>query len=161
VDPVSDRRLGRAALAVTALLIAIVAVSAAIALRHSPARGDIEIPAEWRAASDYTLIIFGRESCPACAASAPFHRELAAAAIGRDVRVIAASTSSAEDPAAFARSIGVAPDHAIRATPPPKNMKSVPALVVVKRDGAILRHTEGLLTADQRRQFISFVGAIR
>lgn len=158
MDATTDRRLGRAALIVTALLILTVAVTAAIALWP---RGEVEIPAEWRSQSNYTLIIFGRESCPACAASAAFHKELAAAAAAHGVRAIAASTGSAENPETFAASIGIARDHALRASPAPKNLKSVPAIVLVSRNGAILRTTEGALSIAEQRALMSFVTTLR
>jgi hypothetical protein len=158
MDPASDRRLGRAALVVTALAILVVAITAWIALRP---RGEIDIPAAWRAQSDYTLIIFGRESCPACAASAAFHRELAAAADAHGVRAIAASTSAAENPQSFAASIGLGPDRALRASPAPQYLKSVPAIVIVSRNGKILRKTEGALSAEEERALVSFVTTLR
>jgi peroxiredoxin len=158
VDPASDRRLGRAALIITALLIVTVAVTAGIATHP---RGEIEIPAAWRSQADYTLIVFGRESCPACAASAKFNKELAAAAEARGVRVVAASTGSAEDPKSFAASIGVAPDHALRASPAPKRLHSVPAIVIVNRDGTILRKTDGVQSIAQQRALLDFVAALR
>ena len=158
MDPASDRRLGRAALLVTTLMILTVAVTAGLAMRP---RGEIEIPAGWRSQSKYTLIIFGRKSCPACAASASFHKELAAAAESRGVRAVAASTGSVENMGAFAASIGVAPDHALRASPAPKYLHSVPAIVIVGRDGTILRKTEGALSAEQQRAMMTFVTALR
>jgi hypothetical protein len=154
----ADRRLGRAALIVTALLILMVAVTAAIALRP---RGEVEIPAEWRSHSDYTLIIFGRTSCPACEASASFHRELAAAAETHGVRVVAASTGSMENADAFAVSIGVKPEHSVRAVPAPQHLNSVPAIVVVDRGGRILQKAEGALAPDRQRDWMRFVSALR
>ena len=161
MDPASDRRLGRAALVIAAILIATVAITAAIGTAHARPRGDVEIPAEWRSQSNYTLIIFGRESCPACAASVPFHKELAKAAAAHGVRVIAASTSSVEKPEQFAASIGVTPDHAIRANPTPKNLKSVPAVVVVDRNGTILKKAEGALSTVNQHALLGFVEAIK
>lgn len=157
MDPASDRRLGRAALVITALLIVTVAVTAGIATHP---RGQIEIPAAWRSQSDYTLIVFGRESCPACAASAAFHKQLAAAAEAHGVRVVAAASGTAEDPKSFAASIGVAPDHALRANPTPKHLNSVPAIVIVSRDGTILRKTDGVLPIAQQRSLLNFVTAL-
>jgi len=154
----TDRRLGRAALIVTAFVILAVSTTAWIATSR---RGEIEIPAEWRSQSDYTLIVFGRESCPACAASAAFHKELAAAAEAHGVRTVAASTSATENPAAFAASIGLKPDRALRAIPAPKHLLSVPAILVVNRDGAILRETQGALSAEQKRALVSFVAGLR
>jgi len=156
----ADSRLGRAALIVTALLILMVAITAAIAARPRGAT-DIEIPAEWRAQSDYTLIILGRTSCPACEASAIFHKDLTAAAQARGVRVLAVSTSSKESPAAFAASIGVAPDRALRASPAPKNLTSVPAIVVVTRGGEILRKHEGALAPAEPRDWMKFISTLR
>ena len=160
MDPAADRRLGRAAIIITALVIAIVAITAVVA-RRTRAELDIEIPAAWRSQSNFTLIIFGRESCPACAASAAFHRELAAAAEANGVRAMAASTSSTEDPAAFAASIGVAPEHALGASPAPKHLTTIPAIVIVTRDGKILRKTEGVLTDDAQRALVTFVMTLR
>ncbi len=158
VDATIDRRLGRAALIVTTLMILIVGVTAAIALWP---RGDVEIPAEWRSQSDYTLIIFGRESCPACAASAAFHKELATAAEAHGVRALAALTASVEDPAQFAASIGIAPDHALRAHPAPKHLTSVPTVIVVNRAGEILKKTEGALSNVKQRALLNFVTGLR
>lgn len=160
MDTASDRRLGRAALVIASLLIATVAITAAIGSAHARPRGEVEIPAEWRSQSDYTMIIFGRESCPACAASVAFHKELAKSAAARGVRVIAASTSGVEKPEQFATSIGVPVDHAIRANPAPKNLKSVPAIVIVNRAGTILRKTEGALTPEQRRSLTAYLATL-
>jgi hypothetical protein len=157
MDTAGDR-LGRAALAVTVLLILMVGITAAIAARP---RGEVEIPAEWRSQSDYTLIILGRTSCPACESSSAFHRELAAAAGARGIRLVAASTGSAEDPAAFAASIGMTADHAVRAVPAPKNLKTVPAILIMKRDGAILKKTVGSLSPVQQRDWIRLVSSLR
>lgn len=158
MDPASDRRLGRAALLVTLLAVLIVVTTAWVAGRT---RGGIEIPAAWRAQSEYTLIIFGRESCPACAASAAFHRKLAAAAEAHGVRAVAASTSSLETPESFAASIGLAPNHALRASPAPAHLNTIPAIVIVNRDGATLRSTEGTLTVEQQRALLDFVATLR
>jgi thioredoxin-related protein len=158
VDPASDRRLGRAALAIAVLLIAVVFVTATAAGRR---HRELEIPAEWRSQADYTLIIFGRASCPACASSASFHKELAAAATTHGIRVVAASTSSTEDPAAFAASIGVGAERAIRASPAPANLRTIPAIVLVNRDGKVLREITGALTQAQRRDLLNALDAMR
>lgn len=158
MDATTDRRLGRAALIVTAFIILVVGVTAAVAFRP---RGDVEIPADWRSQSDYTLIIFGRESCPACQSSAAFHKELAAAAEAHGVRAIAALTASIEDPAKFAASIGIAPDHALRANPAPEHLKSVPTVIVVNRAGDILKKTEGALSNDKQRTLVAFIATLR
>jgi hypothetical protein len=158
VDPATDRRLGRAALIVTAVLLLTVAVTAAIALRP---RGGIDIPAEWRSPSGYTLVIFGRTTCAACAASAAFHRDLVAAAHARGVRVVAASTGSAREPGVFAASIGAAPDEAVRAIPAPKNLTTVPAIVLMSGDGRILKQTAGVLALGPQRDWIGLVSTVR
>jgi hypothetical protein len=158
VNPDTDRRLGRAALIITALIVMIVGVTAAIAFRP---KGDIDVPAAWRSQSEYTLVIFGRDSCPACLASREFHRDLAAAAEAAGVRAVAALTASIEDPAHFAASLGLAPDRAVRANPPPEHLKSVPTLLVVNRNGEILKKTEGALPADKQRAWKSFLATLR
>ncbi len=158
MDATSDKRLGRAALIVTTLIIVIVGITAAIAFRP---KGDIEIPFEWRAQSEYTLVIFGRDSCPACKASADFHKELVAVAEASGVRAIAALTASIENPTQFAASLGLAPDHAVRAHPAPEFLKSVPTVIVVNRNGDILSKTEGALRADKQRALLNFVANLR
>lgn len=158
MDATTDRRLGRAALIVTTLIVVIVGITAAIAFRP---KGDIEIPAAWRSQSEYTLIIFGRDSCPACAASAEFHRTLVAAAEARGIRTLAALTASIEDPARFAASLGLAPDRALRANPAPEHLKSVPTVILVNRNGEILQKTEGALRADKQRALLNFVTNLR
>lgn len=158
MDATTDKRLGRAAVIVTTFLILVVGVTAAIAFRP---KGDLEIPAEWRAQSDYTLVIFGRESCPACQASAAFHKTLAAAAEAHGIRTVAALTASIEDPKKFAASIGIAPDHALRAIPVPEHLKSVPTVIVVSRNGTILKKTEGALSSEKQRALVQFVTSLR
>lgn len=160
MDPASDRRLGRAALVMTAFVILTFLTTAVIA-RRSRGGGEIEIPAAWRSQADYTLIVFGRESCPACAASAKFHKQLAATAESHGVRVVAALTGSAETPSAFAASIGVTADHALNASPAPKYLKSVPSIVIVSRDGTVLRRADGVQSVAQQRSLLSFVAALR
>lgn len=158
MDATADRRLGRAALIVTTLIIVIVGITAAIAFRPT---GDIEIPSAWRSQSDYTLVIFGRDSCPACLASREFHRELAAAAENNGVHTVAALTASIEDPAKFAASLGLSADHALRANPAPEHLKSVPTVLVVNRSGEILKKTEGALSVDKQRALLNFVTHLR
>ena len=158
MDATTDRRLGRAALIVTTMIIAIVGITAAIAFRPT---GNIEIPAAWRSHSEYTLIIFGRDSCPACQASADFHKALTAAAEANGVRTVAALTASIGDPARFAASLGVSPDRALRANPAPAHLKSVPTVIVVNRNGDILKKTEGVLSADKQRALLNFVANLR
>ncbi len=158
MDTATDRRLGNAALIVTTVILMIVGVTAAIAFRP---RGDIEIPAEWRSESEYTLVIFGRDSCPACLASRAFHKELAAVAATNGIRTVAALTASIDDPAKFAESLGLPADHAVRASPAPEHLKSVPSVVVVNRNGEILKKTEGALPADKQRALMNFVMNLR
>lgn len=158
MDATTDRRLGRAALIVTTLIIVIVGITAAIAFRP---KGDIDIPAAWRSQSEFTLIIFGRDSCPACQASTDFHKALAAAAEANGVRAVAALTASMGDPAQFAAALGVSPDRAIRANPAPEHLKSVPTVIVVNRNGDVLKKTEGVLSADKQRALLNFVANLR
>jgi thioredoxin-related protein len=158
VHPSSDRRLGHAALIVTTVILLIVGVTAAIAFRP---KGDITIPEEWRSKSEYTLVIFGRDSCPACLASRAFHQALAAAAEKNGIRTIAALTASIENTAQFAQSLGIPADQAIRANPAPERLKSVPTIVIVKRNGEILMKTEGALPADKQRALMNFVTSLR
>ena len=158
MDATADRRLGRAALIVTTLIIVIVGITAAIAFRPT---GDIEIPAAWRSQSDYTLVIFGRDSCPACRASLEFHKELAAAAEKRGIHTIAALTASIENPAQFAASLGLSAEHALRASPAPEHLKSVPTVLVVNRSGEILKKTEGAQSVDKQRALLNFVVNLR
>jgi thioredoxin-related protein len=158
VEPATDRRLGNAALIVTTVILMIVGVTAAIAFRP---KGDIDIPAAWRSNSDYTLVIFGRDSCPACLASRDFHKELAAAAAKNGIRTVAALTASIEDTATFASSLGLPADHAIRANPAPEHLKSVPTVVIVNRSGEILKKTEGALPVDKQRALMNFVTNLR
>lgn len=158
MDATTDRRLGRAALIVTTFIILVVGVTAAVAFRT---RGAVAIPPEWRSQSDYTLIIFGRESCSACQASAAFHKELAAAAEAHGIRTIAALTDRSENPSQFAASIGIAPDHALRANPAPEHLKTVPTVIIVNRTGEVLKQTQGALSVDKQRTLLNFVTNLR
>ena len=154
----TDRRIGRAAVILTTSLLAMVALTAAVALWP---RGDIEIPSAWYSQSDDTLVIFGRESCPACAASATFHRELAAAAEASGIRVVAAMTARGEDPAAFAASLGLAPDRGVFASPAPKRLTTVPTILVVNRLGRTLQKKEGALSIDDQRALLEYLKTLR
>lgn len=158
MKPTTDRRLGRAAIVVTMALALMLGVTAAVALWP---RGAVELPEAWYSHSDYTLIIFGRTSCAACATSADFHRTLAAAAEARGIRVVAAVTARDETPADFAASIGIQPDHAVRASPAPPRVTTVPTVIVTNRRGTILKQLEGALSVDDQRALGDYLATLR
>lgn len=158
VKATTDRRIGRAAIVVTAALALMLGVTAAVALWP---RGDVELPAGWYSQSDYTVIIFGRTSCAACATSADFHRALAAAAEARGIRAVAALTARDEAPADFATSIGIQPDHAVLASPAPPHLTTVPTVIVTNRRGTILKKLEGALSVEDQRGLVNFLTTLR
>lgn len=150
-----DARLHRAAPLVTAALIAIVLITLAVSwwTRSRPAQ--VGLDASYYSSASYTLIIFGRISCPACAASATFHRALVGAARAHGIRVIAACTARDESAGAFAESIGAAAEDGRLAAPPPANLTRIPTILLVNRDGTVIDRLTGVPSAGDEARWLA------
>lgn len=158
MQPATDRRIGRAALIVSATLILMIGVTVIVALWP---RDAIELPADWYAGSDYTLVIFGRPGCDACDASAGFHRDIATLGTSKGMRVIAAATSREAAPSDFAASMGLPADHGAMAVPAPAHLTVVPTIVIVDRRGKTLTRKEGALSIDDQRALMEYVRKLK
>jgi hypothetical protein len=151
----SDARLGRLAPRITAALVALVVITAAVGWWARSRTAPIELDASYYGGANYTVVVFGRLSCPACAASAEFHRAVVAAARARGVRIVAASTARDEDAARFAESIGAVPDEGRVAVPPPGNLTRIPTVLLVDRRGTVLDRLTGVPSAGDETRWLA------
>ena len=125
-------------------------VARALAAAPGYAVGErINLPSETYSASQVTVLVFARSSCPACKTALPFLQRLVRELrTVRDARVLLISTTErTESELEFAEGLGMAPSQVLTfdaKSDPGIRLALVPAVVVVDRRGRIHGVMEGL-----------------
>lgn len=171
-----DRVIGRTALVITAMCLVGLTVTGVLAipgvrahLGLSPIRpisyavgSHIDLPSSIYAATPYTLILFARSSCDACQRAKSVLADLAAQVANEsNARVILVTgMSNVEDDAAYGRQLGVNEASQIRLDLTKLQLRQVPTIVLVDRNGQVERDWEGPSPDEQRaitRDVVSFL----
>lgn len=159
MTPSADRWLRRGALALSLTLAASVMATFAVVMWPRVARAvgytppppepayragqTIDAPAEWRAASGPTLVLFAQSACGACQKAKPFFHALFKELDGRAAIVLATHGPNRDEEAKYAVELGI-PAAAIKATPKGLRVQATPTLLLVDPSGKILEAWEGV-----------------
>lgn len=166
MTPAADRWLRRGALALSLTLAASVMATFAIVMWPRVARAvgytppapepayragqAIDAPAEWRATSSPTLVLFAQSACGACQKAGPFFNALFKELDGRASVVLATHGPNREEESKYATELGI-PAAAIKVTPKGLRVQATPTLVLVDPSGKILEAWEGVGPEKQQK----------
>ncbi len=117
--------------------------------------GDEVTELDWWTTADRTLLFFFRPSCPYCARSMPFYRDLGeriASSGGRDSQLIAVATTDVDEARAYLSSKGVQVAKVLPAGRAYDRIDGVPTLIVVDADKKILKVWTGMLRPAEERE---------
>ena len=133
------------AVAVTALAVAKPSFGAAIGLTRNAGVGydvgdRIDLPPDVLGGATHTVLIFARFDCQACQAAQPRLADLVAdLGLQTEVRTLMiTSRRNRMDQEGFGRSLGIRDEHVISVDFTSMKIKTIPAVVVVDRQGRVV-----------------------
>ena len=179
MDARTDRLLGWSALALSLLLLVLLAATIGrLAGRRAleslgwiapsaatyPVGDVIDVPADVYRATPITVVLFARSNCAACEAAAPLYHSLAAMIAGRsNARMVLSSPVSTAAMGAevdYARTVGLDANAVVPWDARKPRVRNVPTLVVVDRSGRVLASWEGAPRAADQPHVLTAIRAL-
>lgn len=125
-----------------------------------PAVGSkIALPAADLEGADRVVVLALSTTCRYCTDSAPFYRRLAAAASGKNVRVIAVMPQPAAEGRQYLAGLGLQ-GVPVSAPLPSFRVAGTPTIIVVRGDGTVQQSWTGQLPTAQEREVLASISSI-